>query len=76
MSSLDDIQLIARLVERARIRKAQAGALRNLRVLFAPECEDDIPFDVCTTRRHARDCPRRAFLAEIRALRAATRGER
>jgi hypothetical protein len=62
--------------ERARIAKAQAPALRNLRNLLMPECmaEDGLPG--CTMRGHFEDCPRGMFLEALRMLRAATRGPR
>lgn len=61
-------------IERARIAKAQAGALRNLRVLFAPECDSEefIPAG-CTGRRHKVECARGDFERQLRWLRDATR---
>lgn len=65
--------------ERARVRKAQAGALRNLRVLLMPECFDENVngerMGACAPR-HAEDCPKGMMLEALRWLRAATRRPR
>lgn len=57
--------------ERLRIAKAQAGALRNLRVLYAPECDCDA--GLWAGRRHKAGCERGDFMEQLRWLRAATR---
>lgn len=64
--------------ERARIRAAQAPALRDLRVLLMPECSGE-GFDAlpgCSNGRHAEDCGKGLMLDVLRALRAATRSSR
>lgn len=67
----------ARAEERERIRKAQAPALRNLRVLLMPECLGDRwGDDHCKHGRHALDCPKGMMLEALRWLRAATRRPR
>lgn len=69
---------IGALTERERIWKAQAGALRNLRVLLMPECvaDDGGPGLRCARGRHSEDCPRGMMLEALRWLRAATREPR
>jgi hypothetical protein len=61
-------------VERARIRAAQAPALRNLRVLLMPECaiEDVHALAWCKGGWHQEDCPKGMFLGALRELRRAT----
>jgi hypothetical protein len=62
--------------ERARIAKAQAGALRNLRVLVG-SCSTLCPAWGGPPRvRHAEDCELGIVVDAIKQLRAATRGPR
>ena len=65
------------LAERARIRRAQAPALRNLRdQLSTTECvEDRLGSPACTNRRHQADCPHGQLLEDIRTLDRATRAK-
>lgn len=72
LQQLQDQVILAKGSERARIVKAQAGAIRNLRVLYAPDCDGAEGYG-CTERRHRAECARWDFERQLRWLRDATR---